>query len=339
MWIRHWQKWPSREPFAHPAYLEAFLAPQEIAICAIQTGGHGGILLPLILRPLSNEPWARDSQAKDATTPYGYGGAFAWGDVEADYFWNALDLWAAEENIVTLFARLSLFPDTVLPFRGETTFVMKNVVRSLELDAEAMLMDHEHKVRKNIKKAERSAVTIEVDPRGERLAEFHAIYNATMSRRGASSGYYFPLPFFQKLIDECPESVVFFHAVLAGEVISTELVLVGVDHTYSFLGGTNEANFDLRPNDLLKHAIIAWSREQGKQFFVLGGGYQPDDGIYRYKTSFAPHDGERPFYIGRRVFDEAANRRLVFQRKSIQPSWHPNEKFFPAYRAPHTEPE
>jgi len=293
--------------------------------------------MPMIVRPLSSEVWAIGSEVSDATTPYGYGGAFAWGEVQADEFWNSLDRWADRENIVTLFARLSVFPDTILPFRGETTLVMQNVVRSLDRDVEAMLADYKHKVRQNIKKAERSGVTIEVDLVGKRLAEFHDVYTSTMSRRGASPGYFFSLAFFRKLMEECPESLAFFHAILDDKVISTELVLVGVDHTYSFLGGSNEASFELRANDLLKHAIIVWSREQGRRSFVLGGGYQPDDGIYRYKTSFAPHDGDRPFFVASRVFDEVSNGLLVKQRQLAEPSWHPNEQFFPAYRAPRKE--
>ena len=33
---------------------------------------------------------------------------------------------------------------------------------------------------------------------------------------------------------------------------------------------------------------------------VLGGGYGADDGIFRYKRSFAPH-GLVPFFVGRRA--------------------------------------
>jgi hypothetical protein len=333
-WLDLWTEWPRREAFAHPSFVESFLAPGQQSLCAVQRTEAGAVLLPLILRPLANESWSGDSHAWDATTPYGYGGAYAWGNVDADAFWDDVDAWAAQERVVSLFARLSLFSDMILPFRGEVTTAQDNIVRSLELDDEAMLMDYEHKVRKNIKKAQRNGLTVEWDLRGERLAEFHAIYISTMVRREATGGYFFPIEFFQKLIDECPTEVAFVHAYREGRIVSTELVLVGAEVTYSFLGGTDAESFDLRPNDLLKHEIIRWSREQGKRYFVLGGGYTPDDGIFRYKKSFAPNDGTRPFFVGRRTYDEAASQALVERRKQAQPGWEPAEGFFPAYRAP-----
>ena len=38
---------------------------------------------------------------------------------------------------------------------------------------------------------------------------------------------------------------------------------------------------------------------------MLGGGYGADDGIFRYKRSFAPH-GLVPFFVGRRVLAAGA---------------------------------
>src|SRR5579872_3620727 len=134
LWLRQWHAWPNREPFAHPAYVEAFLAPGEKAVCATQARNGSGVLLPMVIRSIGEEAWAGDVPYKDVTTPYGYGGAFAWGAVNPASFWDAFDGWAMQENIVSLFARLSLFPSTLLPFRGESSVAMENVVRSLDLN-------------------------------------------------------------------------------------------------------------------------------------------------------------------------------------------------------------
>jgi hypothetical protein len=117
-------------------------------------------------------------------------------------------------------------------------------------------------------------------------------------------------------------------------MISSELVLIGAESVYSFLGGTDESCYDLRPNDLLKHEIIGWSRARGKRAFVLGGGFRPDDGIFRYKLAFAPKDGVRSFFVGRRIFDSAVYDALVRDRSLCDPDWSPLPGFFPAYRAP-----
>ena len=283
--------------------------------------------MPLIVRPIEG------SNAVDLTTPYGYGGPYAWGRPDGDAFWNAFDDWAIAQGAVTLFARLSLFPESLVEFRGERTFSQDNIVRRLDLDEAAMLMDYEHKVRKNVKKAERSGLTVEWDLTGQRLEEFHEVYLDTMIRRDAALGYHFPLAFFRDLVAECAECVAFAHVILDERIASTELVLVGATHTYSFLGGTAAEAFALRPNDLLKHAIILWSRNKGKEAFILGGGYTPDDGIFRYKKAFAP-EGVVPFYVGRRTYDVEAQTELVARRRQTEPGWSPAEGFFPAYRAP-----
>ena len=327
-WLALWREWPAREPFAHPGYVERFVGEGQQGLCAVWHSDAGKVMMPLVLRPLD--------VGVDLTTPYGYGGPFAWGEPDGEAFWDAFDAWAVAQGAATLFARLSLFSETMVPWRGERARSQDNVVRTLDLDGEATWMDYEHKVRKNIKKAERGGLTVEWDLTGARLAEFHAVYLDTMVRREAAAGYHFPLSFFEALLRDLPGEVAFVHAMLNGEVASTELVLVGATHTYSFLGGTVAEAFALRPNDLLKHAIIDWSRAQGKQAFVLGGGYAPDDGIFRYKKAFAP-EGVVPFYVGRRTYDEARAAELVARRRAAEPGWLPAEGFFPEYRAPNAK--
>jgi hypothetical protein len=329
-----WESWPQREPFAHPVYLEAFLGENQEAVCAIQTSETGAVLFPLILRPVSSAAWATKGEYRDATSPYGYGGAFFWGEVDELCFWDSFDEWAEECNIVSLFARLSLFGNSILPFRGTKRYVMDNIVRSLELDEEAMWMDYEHKVRKNVNKSTRSDVKVEWDMDGERLIDFQKIYASTMVRREASEGFFFPDSFFEDLIKGCPDCIAFVHAVREGRVISTECILIGAEYCYSFLGGTDQESFDLRPNDLLKHEIIRWCRLEGKKSFVLGGGLAPDDGLLKYKNSFAPKDGRLGFYVGERIYDDEANKALLSLRKATAPAWEPKSAFFPAYRSP-----
>ena len=58
---RGWRLWEAtgREPFAHPAYvgLRSATASEPVAVC--WSDGGGEVLLPLLLRPLPDEPWAR----------------------------------------------------------------------------------------------------------------------------------------------------------------------------------------------------------------------------------------------------------------------------------------
>ena len=157
-----------------------------------------------------------------------------------------------------------------------------------------------------------------------------------MDRRGAGRGYYFPMEFFEKLRLDLPDGACWFHALLGDEVVSTELVLLSTATVYSFLGGTAEAAFDCRPNDLLKYEIIRWAKARGYQRYVLGGGYEPGDGIFRYKRSFSPR-GTIPFRVGRRIHQPDKYRRLVAARSSYEKAlgvhWTPKAGYFPEYRA------
>lgn len=340
-WTALWERWPGREVQAHPAYGLLFARPGDrVLALTFEAGGTGGVIYPVIVRPLAGEPWAGpDESAWDLVTPYGYGGPFAWGaarDDAREVFWDAVDGWAATARVVTSFARLSLFPDQLLPWRGAVEEKMPNVVRGLGLEPDALWMDYAHKVRKNVKRARRAGLEVEIDPDGDRLEAFLEIYHATMDRRGAAEGFYFPRAFFETIVRDLPGQHVFVH-VLAGErVVSTELVLVSAHHAYSFLGGTLPEAFPDRANDLLKHAVHEWAGGAGLDAFVLGGGYGGPDGIFKYKLSFAP-SGEVPFCVGARVHDPAEVQRLVDARRAHERAagvdWAPRAGWFPPYRA------
>jgi hypothetical protein len=339
-WAAAWAAWPNREVFAHPAYVELFSRTTDRSLCALLSGGDVPLVLfPFILRPLTQEPWVgATDEIFDIATPYGYGGPFALKpetDLAKD-FWEHFDEWAQRRGVVTSFVRLSLFKEQTVPFRGDVLDKAPNIVRRLDLNADELWRDYAHKVRKNVKRAKKNGLRVEVDHEGRRLDDFLDTYTSTMDRREAGRGYYFPRSFFERIVRDIPGGFMFFHVLKDETVVSTELVLVSAEHIYSFLGGTRAEAFGLRPNDLLKHEVIRWGLSAKKKTFVLGGGYQPNDGIHRYKLSFAP-SGEMPFQVGTRVFDEGRCAKLVEMRQEWEATkgqtWEPDPGFFPPYRA------
>ncbi|MFY1660815.1 GNAT family N-acetyltransferase [Micromonospora sp. WMMD1274] len=337
-WRALHREWDRREVFAHPAYLRLFAGPQDEPLAAYARTEHGFVLYPFLLRP-ADAPHlgVPPGRYHDITSPYGYGGAFQreTDEREAKEFWESFDAFCARRNVVSEVTRLSLFEDERLSPPGPVREKQLNVVRDLRPSDEEMWREFDHKVRKNVNKARRNGVTVEVDLDGARLDDFLGIYESTMDRRAAASGYYFPRDFFARIIDELPGQFAFFHAFHEGKVISTELVLVSALSIYSYLGGTDQAAFDLRPNDLLKVEICRWGRAQGRTRFVLGGGYAPDDGIFRYKRAFAPR-GLVPFHLGTRVIDEQIYGRLCSAHRQEgtrrDPAWSGSSEFFPEYR-------
>lgn len=261
----------------------------------------------------------------DFSTPYGYGGWLLEGNGSIDALHKVYREWCVRNHVVAEFVRFSLFSNSRDRYYGTLIRRMNNIVRDLDRPMADMLFDFEHKVRKNNKHAEAAGLSVAVDETGDRLKEFLEIYYGTMNRNHASDAYYFKEEFF-RTINEIKGHFVYFHVIKENKVISTELVLIGSDTMYSFLGGTDSEYFADRPNDYLKYAVIKWGLEKGCKRFVLGGGYGSDDGIFQYKKSFAPQ-GIVPFYTGQTVFDEKAYSELTEMRNLTE-----TIDYFPAYR-------
>lgn len=339
-WLDLWNRWPAAEVFSHPAYLALYANSTTAPRCAIFEKDGVHILYPFLVRDLVSEGLTEGiSHAYDMTSAYGYGGPFVWGDGDraeaAALFWREFAAWTAGRNVVSEFVRFSLFRENLLPYPGATEWRSRNVIRTLDLDPAGLWMDFEHKVRKNVIKAQRSGVTIEWDGEGRRMEDFLRIYYATMKRREAPARYYFPPSYFQKLTRNLAGHIAYFHAIQNDAVIASELILISSENIYSFLGGTDERYFDLRPNDLLKYEVILWAKGAGKRRYVLGGGYQGEDGIYRYKRSFAP-TGISPFFIGKRILRRDLYHHLIACRKRQSTRaglhWNPAPAHFPQYR-------
>lgn len=341
-WIRAWESWPGREVFAHPHYVRLFAGPGIRPLSAAAESGGARVLYPFLLRDLKGEPFCPEGlpAATDIITPLGYGGPFGWGASDlgplAGAFWGAFDAWADANGVASEFIRFPLLDDDILPYPGERIDRSTNVVRTLDPSEDDLWMDFEAKVRKNVKKARRLGVEIEVDSQGARLDDFLRLYAGTMDRRGAATQYYFPREFFEAIHRDLPGQFVYLHALYQGTVVSTELVLVSVENVYSYLGGTDRSAFELSPNDLIKLEIIRWAKGQGKRRFIIGGGYKREDGIFRYKLSFAP-DGRVPHLMGQRILRRDLYQALVDHRRSLAPSDAEDRSegagFFPEYRA------
>lgn len=339
-WKEVWTKWPQREVFASPDYLLLFSSPQNLPYCALLESAEGQVLYPFFYRTLCNESYYISAdEIGDIITPYGYGGAFVWNCSDAvklaEVFWKSFDSWAVEKKVVSEVVKFHLFKEQLIPYPGREEHKLDNVVVDLEKSEEELWREFEHKVRKNVKKAQANDLRIVIDQEAAQIDKFYDIYIKTMSRRNADALYHFSKSFFEKLCHSLKGNYLFFHAFLGETAISTELALLSADKIYSYLGGTIEDFFMLRPNDLIKWEMIRWAKANGLSKFVLGGGYEADDGIFKYKRSFSP-SGIVPFYVGTRILDPRRYAELVnakaeqLTKEGI--SWEARANFIPAYR-------
>jgi hypothetical protein len=337
-WLRAWE-YCGREPFAHPAYVELFTAEGEQARCAVAQSANGLALLPLILRPIQCDGWESGTSMRDATSPYGYGGPYGHGDPVWGELWSGFAEWMTGNNVVSMFGRLALDARMPidLPAGVSVRSDSENVIVDLTRSAGEQWQHYEHKVRKNVKKAIRANLQVQIGQSFADLEEFAQLYESTMDRRGASSWYHFGLDFFDTLTKRLAGS--YIAAEVRDEtnrLVSGELVLCSDKYLYSFLGGTLKQAFPFAPNDLLKHAVIDYGRESSHIGYVLGGGYTNDDGIFRYKRSFDP-DGRTPFQKLELIADQKAYDSLIAERLRYERSTAFGARladgFFPSYRS------
>lgn len=340
-WLRAWAAC-GREPFAHPAYVELFARGKQGARCAVSTAGEETTILPFLLRPLEGECGSADSARTlfDASSPYGYGGPYSSPGADPASLWGELARWMREEGVVSFFGRLALDSSlpSELPSGATVVSDSENVVVDLTRDAEEQWRTYDHKVRKNVNKARRSDLTVDVRDTFTDVAEFARLYHSTMDRRQASTWYYFDAAFFGSIERDLPGGYVAAEVRdAAGTLVSAELVLASDRYLYSYLGGTTSEAFDLRPNDLLKHAVIDYGRASGRVGYVLGGGLSADDGIFRYKRSF-DRAGCVSFRRLTMVADDAAYDALVADRLAAALRTDADARlqagYFPLYRAP-----
>ncbi len=327
----------SARPYDSLEFIENFSEGFENLVCIKYEKEGNVVLLPGYLKTIDNTDY------KDFVSPYGYSGLIyntgtkisvvknAWQDIKI-YF---------DENLVSSFIRFSLdtnytvFEEGVIP-------LMKNI-RGEIVDYETQWANFDNKVRKNVKRAKREDLDFEVIEGNklskEKLEIFYSIYVDTMKRNNAADKYYFSFENFRSFVNSRGELCVFCFILDQGKVISVEMALRSDTAIFSFLGGTLEDAFKKRPNDFLKYVLINWARDNSIKYFVLGGGYGTEDGIYNYKKSFFPNDvidyctGQ--FIHNKQVYDNLSKKvkeNFLNKPDATEEDFN-NLNFFPLYRA------
>jgi serine/alanine adding enzyme len=279
----------------------------------------GNTVTPLLVRPVPDSPH-RDAATPPFTGPIitGGGPGNAAGSAEL----------LAAEGVVAEFDHVNPWDATAdVGAKPDREIVWVDVAR----DAEELWRESYSKAcRKNVKRSQREGVTVRVAESAADLAEFHRIYISTMERNDALQSYLFGESYFQAIFEELPDSARFALAEREGQVIAATLYLHDQENVYSFLGGADHAHQEVRPTNAVIHRTIEWAREAGKKRLVLGGGYQPDDGIFRFKASFSPL--RATLELARRIHDQAAYDELVTAWR--ERGGTEDTGYFPLYRQP-----
>ena len=291
--------------------------------------------IPLFLRPIAELKFAAAGDRRsDAFTPEFTGPILLNSDSSfgQDEFHAALVEVCRERNIIADFMHLN-------PWSGGNDLLDPSLVRynrdivwvDLSIGPERLWIEHfAHACRKNINRAEREGIRVFEADSVNHIREFHRIYIDTMIRTNALSQYHFPLEYFLRLFGEMRNHARFTMAERNGQIIGAILYTHDDDNIYSYLGGADAEFQQMRPTNAMVYDTIRWGAAHGKKRLILGGGYRPDDGIFRFKSSFSKYSARFSTY--REIHLPEDYRALEVQWCEYYHREQLETEYFPSYR-------
>jgi lipid II:glycine glycyltransferase (peptidoglycan interpeptide bridge formation enzyme) len=189
--------------------------------------------------------------------------------------------------------------------------------------------------RRSIAHAQQCGVTAGPKvPDTHSAAEFAKLYAASMLRLGASERWLLPQSYLDNFIDcLAPDRISFFNAERNGELLASALILLSGPTAYHHLIGSSESALRMCASHLLIFELCRWARARGCLRLFLGGGFAPEDGIFRFKAGFSRRRAW--LYTSDVVYDPERYRQLCDARKL----WDQRQRisselddFFPVYR-------
>lgn len=300
-------------------YLDVFCGGLSNLICFLYEDEDKIIILPAYKKEINI--FSNAKGLFDVNSPYGYTGPFYSENVNEEdlqKFWNLVIEWQKQNNVISCFIRFNLF-NNYKNFPGEVFETMLNIKGQI-IEEEEQWNNFEHKVRKNVKRAQRENLRSEIYYKNideKILNEFYAIYISTMKRTNASDFFFYSLESFNYFVAKNKDLCAICNIYDDEKVVSSELLLISNNSLFSFLGGTLEIAFEKRPNDFLKFEVINWARNNNFKYYVLGGGYGYEDGIFKYKKAFFPNDTVK-YFTGRMILNENSYDALTQELNSAR---------------------
>lgn len=273
----------------------------------------------------------RPGEYFDFSTPYGYGGMVAEGELTEEALATAAKAYrrfCRQEKAVSEFVRFLPLNDNAGYGRYFYDMEEKGPAVSINLTSHDTIWNNMKGCHRNrIRRARNSGITVSRDTGDEAVKKFMEIYKETMDRAQAQSYYYFGRDYYDSLCKEQDDGTVIFFAELEGQVISAVIILYGSRYAHYHLCGTRNGFQSYAPAGLLVYEAAKWAMAAGCERLYLGGGLGARvDSLYQFKKKFntePPHT----FYVGKTVYDETAYEKLTAARNMDQPP-----EYFPAYR-------
>jgi serine/alanine adding enzyme len=334
--------WPRLLParasvFGSVEYARLYQAHRGYAARLFAVTADGGtIALPFFSRPVAALPFGANLGRGwvDIVSPEYTGPVVLTGDVALmKEYRHRFDRVCREEGVIAEFAHLHPWNWRAECCHAEDVAVDREIVYvDLTLPEDRLWSESlTYACRKNLNRARRENIRVFGAATRDHICEFHRIYIHTMERNSALTRYYFPLDYFMAFFEEMRDHAEFVMAEYRDRIVASTLYLHDDVDVYSYLGGADAEFQQIRPTNAVVYHTINWARRLGRRRLVLGGGYRPDDGIFRFKASFSPARAQ--FRVYRHVHLPAEYGGVCRAWSSHYGAAGPEAGYFPAYRS------
>lgn len=181
--------------------------------------------------------------------------------------------------------------------------------------------------RREIEKAIRLGVKVNIISDSDCLQRFKRIYWETMSYVGADDYYLFDDQYLNSILcaEDFKSFVVF--ANYEGVDIGASIFIVVGDVMHYYLSGTLKDYRRLSPAKVIIAKVHEFAIGMGMNFLVLGGGVGGRiDDLFKFKAGFS--DLRMPFRVVKKVLNQDIYDQLCIDREPLSI----DSSFFPVYR-------
>jgi lipid II:glycine glycyltransferase (peptidoglycan interpeptide bridge formation enzyme) len=165
------------------------------------------------------------------------------------------------------------------------------------IDKERILESHKKYVRRDIRKAQRSGVTIRSGTSREDAKIFYTLYLASMERNKAVAKY--PSRWFEAICEEMAERGLgtFLFAELDKAAIAGVVLINSTTATHYMHNGSQNEFFKFCPNELLVHSALEGAIERGNSYFDFMGSDPADLSLIKFKEKWGSQSLDIHTYV------------------------------------------
>lgn len=302
----------------YKAYLEVESYPAKCFWSYIDERNY--LFYPFLLRSINDLGYDLYGKYYDICGAYGYNGPMGYvEDCDFIAMFNAkLQEHLYNEHVVTEFVRYCPITDN-RHFHNyiKQINVLDNVFIDLSMGIDWVWNESfGHRVRTAVRKGDsyglRCVIKNGNDISSKEIEDYNSIYINTMQRNQAANFYFFGTKFIQSIIKELKDHAIISLTYLEDIPITSELILSDGKNAYGFLGGTLNQFYNYKANTYQRWKILEYLYSIGIRKYSMGGGAVRDDGIFKFKMSFA-QGCNNPFYIGTHVHNDRVYQEIIHQ--------------------------